>query len=182
MNAMEQLLILIALAIVGRLSCHQYIPSVALQKQVSAHYNNRSGSDRVPLQSQCGFVQQEAIIVHLASVLSKCGITDRVQLHPHRQGNTKSHLGMHRAFVNAVPRPPCGFAADHEYATICCKADTSTNGLHPHRQGNTTSHLVMHRAFVKAGIMPYPAFSRNYMLQCRYVNAIKKYKVGDAAF
>ncbi|KRY30072.1 hypothetical protein T01_14241 [Trichinella spiralis] len=56
------------------------------------------------------------------------------------------------------------------------------NGLHPHRQGNTTSHLVMHRAFVKAGIMPYPAFSRNYMLQCRYVNAIKKYKVGDAAF
>ncbi|KRY26225.1 hypothetical protein T01_800 [Trichinella spiralis] len=146
MNAMEQLLILIALAIVGRLSCHQYIPSVALQKQVSAHYNNRSGSDRVPLQSQCGFVQQEAIIVHLASVLSKCGITDRV------------------------------------HATICYKADTSTNGLHPHRQGYTTSHLVMHRAFVKAGIMPYPAFSRNYMLQSRYVNAIKKYKVGDAAF
>ncbi|XP_003374613.1 putative scavenger receptor cysteine-rich domain protein [Trichinella spiralis] len=50
-------------------------------KQVSAHYNNRSGSDRVPLQSQCGFVQQEAIIVHLASVLSKCGITDRVDIY-----------------------------------------------------------------------------------------------------
>ncbi|KRX14144.1 hypothetical protein T07_6343 [Trichinella nelsoni] len=55
MNAIEQFLILIALAIVGRLSRHQYIPSVALQKQVSAYYKNRSGSDSVPQSNYCSF-------------------------------------------------------------------------------------------------------------------------------